>query len=74
MFQHRMQHLLGRNVRSIILTSGTLAPLKPLISELDIPITVQLENPHIINSDQVCVKIIGSGSDKVVLNSNFQNR
>lgn len=69
-----MQHLLGRNVRSIILTSGTLAPLKPLISELDIPISVQLENPHIIESNQVCVKIIGQGSDKVVLNSNFQNR
>ncbi|XP_031629001.1 regulator of telomere elongation helicase 1 homolog [Contarinia nasturtii] len=69
-----MQHLLGRNVRSIILTSGTLAPLKPLISELDIPISVQLENPHIIKSDQVCVKIIGQGSDKTVLNSNYQNR
>lgn len=69
-----MQHLLGRNVRSIILTSGTLAPLKPLITELDIPISVQLENTHIIDSHQLCVKIIGQGSDKVVLNSNFQNR
>lgn len=71
---YRMQHLLGRNVRSIILTSGTLAPLKPLISELDIPISVRLENPHIIGDEQVCVKIIGQGSDKEVLNSNFQNR
>lgn len=69
-----MQHLLGRNVRSIILTSGTLAPLKPLISELDIPISVQLENPHIISNEQVCVKIIGQGSDREVLNSNYQNR
>lgn len=71
---YRMQHLLGRNVRSIILTSGTLAPLKPLITELDIPIAVRLENPHIVNKSQVCVKIIGQGSDKETLNSNFQNR
>lgn len=69
-----MQHLLGKNVRSIILTSGTLAPLKPLIAELGIPIDIRLENPHIVNSSQVLVKIIGQGSDKVTLNSNFQNR
>lgn len=69
-----MQQLLGRNVHSIILTSGTLSPLAPLISELDIPVSFQLENPHIISHNQVCVKIIGQGSDKTVLNSNFQNR
>lgn len=69
-----MQHLLGKGVRSIILTSGTLAPLKPLISELDIPISVNLENPHIVNSSQVCVKIISQGSDKESLNSNYENR
>lgn len=69
-----MQYLLGKNVRSIILTSGTLAPLKPLISELDIPISVNLENPHIVGPSQVCVKIISHGPDKETLNSNFQNR
>lgn len=69
-----MQYLLGKNVRSIILTSGTLAPLKPLISELDIPISVNLENPHIVDSSQVCVKIISHGSDKEMLNSNYENR
>ena len=69
-----MQHLLGKNVRSIILTSGTLAPLKPLISELDIPINVRLENPHIVGGSQVFVKIIPQGSDKEPLNSNYENR
>jgi regulator of telomere elongation helicase 1 len=44
-----MISLMDKNVRSIILTSGTLAPLKPLISELGIPIKKFLENPHIIN-------------------------
>lgn len=69
-----MQHLLGKNIRSIILTSGTLAPLKPLIAELGIPIDFRLENPHIVSGSQVLVKIIGQGSDKETLNSNFQNR
>lgn len=70
----RMQYLLGRNVRSIILTSGTLAPLKPLISELDIQISEKLENPHIVGPSQVCVKIISHGSDKEKLISNYENR
>ncbi|XP_053624650.1 regulator of telomere elongation helicase 1 homolog [Plodia interpunctella] len=69
-----MKQLMEQNVRSIILTSGTLAPLKPLISELGIPIGVQLENPHIVKANQICVKIIGQGPDSTQLNSNFQNR
>ncbi|KAL0841701.1 hypothetical protein ABMA28_013973 [Loxostege sticticalis] len=69
-----MKQLLDQNVRSIILTSGTLAPLKPLISELGIPIGVQLENPHIVKSNQICVKIISQGPDTTPLNSNYQNR
>lgn len=69
-----MQHLLGKNVRSIILTSGTLAPLKPLISELDIPVAVKLENPHIVNNSQVCVKILSNGPDREQLTSNYENR
>ncbi|XP_023947684.2 regulator of telomere elongation helicase 1 homolog [Bicyclus anynana] len=69
-----MKQLLDQNVRSIILTSGTLAPLKPLISELGIPIGVQLENPHIVKSNQIFVKIMSQGPDGVILNSNYQNR
>lgn len=73
-FIFRMQQLLTRNVRSIILTSGTLAPLKPLISELGIPVSVRLENPHIVTSSQVCVKVVSHGPDKEPLLSNFDNR
>lgn len=69
-----MKQLIDQNVRSIILTSGTLAPLKPLVSELGIPIGVQLENPHIVKSNQICVKIIGQGPDSTQLNSSYQNR
>ncbi|TMW51728.1 hypothetical protein DOY81_003220 [Sarcophaga bullata] len=69
-----MEQLLNTKVRSVILTSGTLAPLKPLIAELAIPITQTLENPHIVKSSQVYVRIIGSGPDREQLISNYQNR
>lgn len=69
-----MQQLLTRNVRSIILTSGTLAPLKPLISELGIPVSVRLENPHIVTGSQVCVRVVSHGPDKEPLLSNYENR
>lgn len=69
-----MQQLLGKNTRSVILTSGTLAPLKPLITELAIPIAVRLENPHIVTKAQVCVKVVTHGPDKEQLLSNYENR
>ncbi|KFB40137.1 AGAP000634-PA-like protein [Anopheles sinensis] len=69
-----MRQLTGANIRSIILTSGTLAPLKPLINELSIPVGVSLENPHIIGREQVYVKIVPQGPDRVTLNSSYANR
>lgn len=69
-----MQMLLEQGVRCVILTSGTLAPLKPLISELGIDVGVRLENPHVVSKKQICVKILGSGPDGVPLNAGFQNR
>lgn len=69
-----MRQLLEKNTRCIIMTSGTLAPMGPLISEMGIPVGVQLENPHIVKSDQVLVQVVGQGPDKELLVSNFQNR
>lgn len=63
-----------KGVKSIILTSGTLAPLKPLITEMELNIQVQLENPHIVDSNQIFIKIINKGPDGIELNSNYQNR
>lgn len=50
-----MRALLDQGVHSIILTSGTLSPLAATISEIGIPVGVQLSNKHIIKPDQVCV-------------------
>nr|CAD7606766.1 unnamed protein product [Timema genevievae] len=69
-----MQRLLEQGVRSIVLTSGTLSPLKSLISELGIPISVVLENPHIIKRNQVCVGILSKGPDGTPLNSSYNTR
>ncbi|KAF2884481.1 hypothetical protein ILUMI_21698 [Ignelater luminosus] len=69
-----MRLLMGSGVKCIILTSGTLAPLKPLISELELNVQVRLENPHIIKDNQIVVKILNKGPDGVELNSSFQNR
>lgn len=48
-----MNSLHDQGVQSIILTSGTLSPLSATISEIGIPVNVQLSNPHIIKSNQV---------------------
>lgn len=69
-----MEMLLNFNIYSLILTSGTLAPLKPLISELELKVEVRIENPHIVEGDQVCVKILTNGPDGELLNCNYQNR
>lgn len=69
-----MNMFMGSGLRSLILTSGTLAPLKPLISELELKVDIKLENPHIITSEQVCVKIVPAGPDKEPLNCSYSNR
>lgn len=69
-----MGMLLRKGAKSIILTSGTLAPLPPLISELDLNIKITLENPHIVKENQVCVKVLPQGPDGEPLNCSYQNR
>ncbi|XP_058807015.1 regulator of telomere elongation helicase 1 homolog isoform X2 [Phymastichus coffea] len=69
-----MQQILDQGVRSVVLTSGTLSPLKPFISEIGIDIAVQLENPHIVTEKQICVGIISAGHDGYTLNSSYNTR
>ncbi|GIY04856.1 hypothetical protein CDAR_232831 [Caerostris darwini] len=69
-----MRDIVDHGVHSLILTSGTLSPLGPLISELGVSFPVQLENPHIIKDNQVFVGVVTCGPDNTPLNSSFQNR
>lgn len=69
-----MKHLLQKNIRCLILTSGTLSPLQALAAEMEIPFPVQLSNPHIIQKTQVCVKIVSHGVGNELLDSCYKNR
>ncbi|KAM5273445.1 LOW QUALITY PROTEIN: Fanconi anemia group J protein [Ctenodactylus gundi] len=60
-------------VRTIVLTSGTLSPMKSFSSELGVTFTIQLEANHVINNSQVWVGTIGSGPKGRSLCATFQN-
>ncbi|XP_012381353.2 Fanconi anemia group J protein [Dasypus novemcinctus] len=60
-------------VRTIILTSGTLSPMKSFSSELGVTFTIQLEANHVINNSQVWVGTIGSGPKGRNLCATFQH-
>lgn len=69
-----MTTLISSGVKCVILTSGTLSPLPPLISELGLQSPITLENPHIVGDSQVCVEIVTRGPDNELLNCSYQNR
>ena len=59
---------------SIILTSGTLAPLDSFAHELQLPFEIRLQNPHIIAPSQVWVGVVPLGPSGHTLNSSYQSR
>ncbi|GKY99980.1 hypothetical protein MPSEU_000951500 [Mayamaea pseudoterrestris] len=60
--------------KSIIVTSGTLAPLKGLSMELGLKFPHTLENPHIITEKQIHVRVIGKGVSGKALSSSYERR
>merc|ERR1719483_129972 len=71
---HTMRDLQAHGVKVIILTSGTLSPLESFTMEMQIPFPVQLENPHVIEPDQVFLGTVCKGPDGIELNSKYENR
>lgn len=51
------------NMRCILLTSGTLAPLSSFASGLGISFPIRLENPHVITKPQVWAGVIRAGPE-----------
>ncbi|XP_022696007.1 regulator of telomere elongation helicase 1 homolog [Varroa jacobsoni] len=70
----RMNSIIMAGVHSLILTSGTLSPMKTLATELGVPFQVQLSNDHIITPDKIAVMCIPQGPDRTELISTYQNR
>ncbi|CUT99326.1 regulator of telomere length splice variant [Echinococcus multilocularis] len=69
-----MHELLELNVRNIILTSGTLYPITSLQAELGLQSAIVLQNPHVVNSDQIHVAVLPKAPDGGTLNSSFEHR
>ncbi|XP_049716954.1 Fanconi anemia group J protein [Elephas maximus indicus] len=64
---------IDEKVQTIVLTSGTLSPMKSFSSELGVTFTIQLEANHVINNSQVWVGTIGSGPTGRNLCATFQH-
>ncbi|XP_043566258.1 regulator of telomere elongation helicase 1 isoform X1 [Chiloscyllium plagiosum] len=71
---YSMAELVRQGVQSIILTSGTLAPLSSFTSEMQIPFPVSLENPHVIDKHQIWIGIVPKGPDGIQLSSAYNQR
>ncbi|KAL8130026.1 hypothetical protein V2J09_019181, partial [Rumex salicifolius] len=69
-----MEDFAREGVGSIILTSGTLSPMDSFAQELKLEFPVQLENPHVISSDQIWAGVIQTGPSGHSLNSSFKTR
>ncbi|XP_078507813.1 regulator of telomere elongation helicase 1 [Lissotriton helveticus] len=69
-----MNDLVRQGVRTILLTSGTLAPLSSFAMEMQIPFPISLENPHVIEKHQMWVGIVPRGPDGAQLSSAFDRR
>ncbi|XP_066932023.1 Fanconi anemia group J protein homolog [Clytia hemisphaerica] len=63
----------GEMARTIVLTSGTLSPMKSFSSELGVDFPISLEANHVIDDSQVLVGNIGSGPTNIAIKANFQN-
>uniref|UniRef100_A0A672U6L5 DNA 5'-3' helicase n=1 Tax=Strigops habroptila TaxID=2489341 RepID=A0A672U6L5_STRHB len=61
------------DVRTIVLTSGTLSPMDSFSSELGVKFSIQLEANHVIRNSQVWIGTIGVGPNGRKLCATFQH-
>ncbi|XP_054250330.1 Fanconi anemia group J protein [Indicator indicator] len=61
------------DVRTIVLTSGTLSPMDSFASELGVTFSIQLEANHVIRNSQIWVGTIGAGPNGRKLCATFQH-
>ncbi|ERN03915.1 hypothetical protein AMTR_s00078p00189390 [Amborella trichopoda] len=69
-----MQEFEKLGLRSIIVTSGTLSPLDSFASEMKLDFKVRLENPHVIQPNQVWVGVVASSPSGHSFNSSYRFR
>lgn len=70
-----LNSLVRCNIRTLILTSGTLKPMNSFQNELGAKFSVQLQNGHVINAEkQINYQVISNGPDGQELISTFASR
>ena len=70
-----LNSLVRCNIRTLILTSGTLKPMNSFQNELGAKFSVQLQNGHVINAEkQINYQVISNGHDGQELISTFASR
>lgn len=69
-----LKELIEKNVGSFLLASGTLSPMESFSSELAMEFPVRLENPHVIQRNQIWGGVLTHGPGGNVLNSSFRFR
>lgn len=74
MVTFRIHNILGQDIRSLIMTSGTLAPFHPIINEMLIPMPITLENQHVVKRDQVYIEIGRIGVKGEKMDASHKNR
>jgi hypothetical protein len=69
-----MEDLKALGVRSLILTSGTLSPMDAFKEDMKVPFSVELENPHVIDRNQIWISALASGPSGAQLLSTYERR
>ncbi|XP_023730407.1 regulator of telomere elongation helicase 1 homolog [Lactuca sativa] len=69
-----MEEFAKRDVGSIILTSGTLSPMDSFAEELKLNFPIRLENPHVIQDNQLWAGIVPVGPSGHPFNSSYRTR
>ena len=69
-----LKSLIKTNVRSLILTSGTLAPLESFEAEFDTKFECKIQNPHIIKRSQMTIFPVSEAYSGVKLDSTYSNK
>lgn len=70
-----MRELQKHGVHSIMITSGTLAPIQGTLASFGVPFPVVLENKHVIDSSkQLWGGVLSAGPEKHLLDASYEQR
>jgi len=64
---------LKEELRSVVLTSGTLSPMSSFSTELDVDFPLKLEAAHVVDKRQVWIGTLSRGPNGQSLNATYRN-